>query len=144
MITGAWPPSSIVVRLHVSAASLSRCLPTAVEPVKLSLRMIGEASRWRDTSSGTPKTSWHTPCGRPASSKACTTAIAEAGDSSAGFMITEQPAAIGAPSLRAGLLIGKFHGAKAATGPTGSCMTRLRWPAGRTSTRPYTRRASSA
>jgi hypothetical protein len=44
-ITGAWSPSSIVVRFIVSVHSRIRCLPTAVEPVKLSLRMIGLASR---------------------------------------------------------------------------------------------------
>lgn len=37
--------------------------------------------------------------------------------------MTEQPAANGAPSLRAGLWMGKFHGANAATGPTGSRTT---------------------
>ena len=49
---------------------------------------------------------------------------------------TVQPAAIGAPSLRPGLPIGKFQGAKAATGPTGYFITIERWPVGRTSTRP--------
>src|SRR3546814_5721818 len=39
--TGAWPPSSIVIRFTPSAARRIRCLPTAVEPVKLTLRMSG-------------------------------------------------------------------------------------------------------
>ncbi len=69
--------------------------------------------------------------------------MAEPGASSAGFRITEQPAAIGAPNLRPGLAIGKFHGAKAATGPTGSFTTIERVPVGRTRTRPYVRRHSS-
>ena len=110
----------MVVRLQSSAASFIRCLPTAVEPVKLSLRMMGDASRWRDTSSGTPNTACPTSFGNPASSRHCSTASAEAGASSAALRITEQPAAIGAPSLRPGLPIGKFQGANAATGPTGS------------------------
>src|SRR5215204_3595684 len=33
--TGAWPPSSIVIRVMLSAARRVRCLPTPVEPVKL-------------------------------------------------------------------------------------------------------------
>jgi len=49
----------------------------------------------------------------------------DAGASSGAFTITEQPAASAAPSLRAIWLIGKFHGVKAATGPTGSFRTRL-------------------
>ena len=54
MSTGAWPPNSIVVRLTPSAASFSKCLPTGTDPVKLTLRMIGDAIRWRLTISGTP------------------------------------------------------------------------------------------
>ena len=54
MSTGACPPNSIVVRFTPSAASLSKCLPTGMEPVKLTLRMMGEAIRWRLTMSGTP------------------------------------------------------------------------------------------
>ena len=101
--TAPCPPSSMVVRLQSSAASFIRCLPTTVEPVKLSLRMIGEASRWRDTSSGTPNTACPTSLGSPASSRHCSTASAEPGASSAALRITEQPAAIGAPSLRPGI-----------------------------------------
>jgi len=134
--TAACPPSSMVVRLQSSAASFMRCLPTTVEPVKLSLRMIGEDSRWRDTSSGTPNTACPTSLGSPASSRHCRTASAEAGASSAALRITEQPAAMGAPSLRPGLPMGKFQGAKAATGPTGSQTTVERMPLGRTSWRP--------
>src|SRR4029453_16596611 len=41
--TGAWPPSSMVMRVMLSAARRIRCLPTLVEPVKLTLRMVREA-----------------------------------------------------------------------------------------------------
>ncbi len=44
-----------------------------------------------------------------------------------------------APSFLAGFAAGKFHGQKAATGPTGSFITLDSVPAGRTSTRPYIR-----
>ena len=46
-----------------------------------------------------------------------------AGVSSGALTIIEHPAASPAATLRATWLIGKFHGAKAATGPTGSLMT---------------------
>ena len=135
-ITGPWPPSSMVVRLAPSAASRIRCLPTGTEPVKLILRMMGLAMRWRETVSGTPNTIEATLAGRPASRKHCSTRTAVPGASSGGLMIIEQPAASAGASLRAGLRIGKFHGHSASDGPTGSWMTRLRCPVGRVSTRP--------
>src|SRR5205809_956761 len=52
--TGAWPPSSIVTRVMLSAHRRMRCLPTLVEPVKLTLRMTrladhaAELTRWAD------------------------------------------------------------------------------------------------
>src|SRR5216684_6933627 len=135
MTTGAWPPSSSVARLTPSAASLARCLPTTVEPVNEILRMTGEAMRYVETSLGTPKTTLSTPLGRPASSRHLAMASAVAGVSSAGLMMQEQPAASEAAILRAGVTAGKFHGEKAATGPTGSRSTIWRWPALRDGTR---------
>ena len=44
------------------------------------------------------------------------------------LMMQEQPAASELDALRAGRLIGKFHGVKAATGPTGSRSSIWRWP----------------
>ncbi len=41
MIAGACPPSSIVTRFMCSPAIAARCLPTAVDPVKLILRTTG-------------------------------------------------------------------------------------------------------
>ncbi|MCY1365300.1 hypothetical protein D9M69_521400 [compost metagenome] len=68
------------------------------------------------------------------------------GVSSAGLMTTLQPAASALASLRAGRLAGKFHGVKAATGPTGWRITDCeRMPSTRGGTRrPYRRLASSA
>ena len=43
-------------------------------------------------------------------------------------MMIAQPAASEAPILRAGVSVGKFHGVKAATTPTGSCTTSWRTP----------------
>src|SRR5690606_28288988 len=109
---------------------------TGTEPVKLSLRVTGEASSVRETVSGTPNTSCATSPGRPASAKQRITAIALAGVSSLGFRITEQPAASAGESFRTGLITGKFHAQKAATGPTGWWTTIERVPGGRGSTRP--------
>jgi hypothetical protein len=40
-ITGAWPPSSIVARFMWAPASAASCLPTCVDPVKLTFRITG-------------------------------------------------------------------------------------------------------
>ena len=40
--TGAWPPSSMVVRVIFSAAIFASSFPTGIEPVKLSLRITFE------------------------------------------------------------------------------------------------------
>ena len=48
---------------------------------------------------------------------------APAGVSSAALMMIEQPAASAPAILRQGWLIGKFQGEKAATVPTGWCIT---------------------
>ena len=97
--------------------------PTAVDPVKLIFFMIGELIRCFETSEGSPNTTFKTPAGSPASCAACAIAIAVAGVSSAGLMMQEQPAANAVEIFRAGIFAGKFHGVKAATGPTGSCKT---------------------
>ena len=53
-ITGAWPPSSSVMRLRWRADSSARWRPTGTEPVKVTLRTTGEAISACDTSAGTP------------------------------------------------------------------------------------------
>ena len=64
-----------------------------------------------------------TPAGTPASTKQRISSAGEAGVSSGGLTMIEQPAARAADSFRTTWLIGKFHGVNAATGPTGSLMT---------------------
>ncbi len=118
----------MVVRLAPSAASFMSCLPTGTDPVNEILRITGEAIRCADTSAGTPNTMAMTPDGTPASTSAAAIASADAGASSAGFRMQVQPAPSAAPSLRAGLPSGKFQGANAATGPTGSRTTVMRTP----------------
>ena len=78
--TGAWPPSSIVTRVMLSAHSRIRCLPTSVEPVKLTLRMTRLAmSVSADRGRASPWTSWATPAGMPASASARNSSVAQPG-----------------------------------------------------------------
>ena len=97
--------------------------PTAVEPVKATSRIISRGIRCSEMSDGTPHTRLSTPGGNPASWKACTMCMAPAGVSSAGLRMIEHPAATAPATLRAGWLIGKFHGENAATGPMGCWWT---------------------
>lgn len=82
--------------------------------------MVGCGIKYSEISAGVPYTSAITPAGTPASAKALISAAGEAGVSSGPLTMIEQPAASAAESLRTIWLIGKFHGVKAATGPTGS------------------------
>ena len=91
----------MVTRFRLSAESRIRCLPTGIEPVKLTLRITGLAIRWRLTMSGTPWTSCATPAGRPASARQRMTAPVQPGVSSGGLAMTEQPAASAAASFLA-------------------------------------------
>ena len=133
-MAGAWPPSSMVTRFMCSPASAASCLPIGVEPVNEILRMTGCGMRYSEISAGTPKTRPITPAGTPASWKARISSAGEAGVSSGALTMMEQPVASAAESLRTTWLIGKFHGVKAATGPTGSLVTTWRTFAARAGT----------
>src|SRR5690349_5069890 len=124
-ITGAWPPSSIVARFMYLPASDARCLPTTVEPVNEILRITGWGIRYSLISAGLPYTRLTTPGGTPASANARMSSDGEAGVSSGALTMIEQPVVTAAESFRTIWLIGKFHGVNAATGPTGSLITRL-------------------
>ncbi len=117
--TGECPPSSIVTCFMPSAAMVARCVPTGIDPVNEIVRITGDGIRCSDTWAGTPKTTFTTPLGTPASSHSRTMAMAVPGVSSAGLTITEQPAASAVATLRPGIRAGKFHGENAATGPMG-------------------------
>src|SRR3546814_4739179 len=47
-MAGAWPPSSMVMRFMCWPASMARCLPTGVEPVKVILRITGCGIRYSE------------------------------------------------------------------------------------------------
>ena len=118
-MTGAWPPSSIDTFFTPSAQRCSSCLPTGTEPVKDTLRTMGEPIRWRAMRSESPVTRLTAPGGISASWQAWISAMQEPGASDAGLTITEQPAPSAAAILRAGSRAGKFHAENAAHTPTG-------------------------
>ncbi|MNF87659.1 hypothetical protein D3C84_701300 [compost metagenome] len=109
----------MVTGLSCFAARVLSKRPTGTEPVKETLRVTGEAIRRSETWPGSPNSMLITPLGTPASTKARMIPTQTPGVSSAGLTTTEQPAASAAATLRATSTAGKFHGAKAATGPIG-------------------------
>ena len=117
---GALPPSSIEVRITVSAAWRSNSFPTAVEPVKLTLRARPDDIHAPATSPGSlVVTTFRTPSGRPASRSTSARSSEVNGVSSAGLKTMVQPAAIAGPILRVPIANGKFHGVIRMHGPTG-------------------------
>jgi hypothetical protein len=64
-------------------------------------------------------TTLSTPLGSPASLASTQSARADMGVSSAGLIVTLQPAARAGPSLRVIMAEGKFQGVMKAAGPTG-------------------------
>src|SRR3546814_12460754 len=102
----------MVTRFMCWPAIAARCLPTAVEPVKVTLRITGCGIRYSEISAGTPKTRLTTPFGRPASTKHRTSPAQLAGVSSGPFRMIEQPAATAPEILRTAWLLGKFKGVK--------------------------------
>ncbi len=127
-MTGAWPPSSIVLAFMAAAARPATCLPTGTEPVNATYLITGEAMTRREISSGTPNSMFSTPAGRPASANARAIRQLVPGVSSDGLITIEQPAASAAAILRIGPPAGKFHGTNAPTGPTGPVRTDSTWP----------------
>ena len=85
--------------------------------------MLGWEINWEEIAAGSPKTKFTTPLGTPASANASMSSELEAGVSSAALTTIEQPAASAAESFLVICCTGKFQGAKAATGPTGSLTT---------------------
>ena len=122
-MTGACPPSSMWAGFMALAARPARCLPTGTDPVNAMNLMAGSGITLREISSGTPNSTFSTPAGSPASSKARAISETVAGTSSEGLITMEQPAASAAEIFRIGPPAGKFHGTNAPTGPTGVTRT---------------------
>ena len=119
---GALPPSSSESFLTVGALWAIRMRPTSVEPVKL---------MWRTTSLAhstlpmamelalSAHSMFRTPAGMPARIASSAAASAVSGVSSAGLMMTGQPAAKAGATLRVIMASGKFQGVIAAHTPMG-------------------------
>ena len=106
-----------------SAANFCKCFPTGTLPVNDNLRGIFEAHRRSETSDGTPKTTFSTPGGNPASMKTRAIAIAVTGVYSLGLIVIVQPAASAPPTFLTTFITGKFQATNAITGPIGSFTT---------------------
>ena len=84
-----------------AAALPASILPTAVEPVKVSLATFGLVTNSSPTGAGSfAVTRLMTPFGTPASSRILNVSIAQRGVASAGFRTTVQPAASAGPTFR--------------------------------------------
>ena len=93
MMLALLPPSSSVHRFTWSAQPAMICLPTAVDPVKHTLRTSGWVTKRSPTTDPFPGTTVNTPGGRPAARPSSPSRIAVSGVSSAGFRTTVLPAA---------------------------------------------------
>jgi hypothetical protein len=120
------PPSSSDTFFTVAEHCDISSLPTAVEPVKLSLRTIGLLVSSPPIGLESPVTTETTPAGTPARSASTHMASAEYGVSSEGLITIVQPAASAGATLRAIMAVGKFHGVIAAVTPIGCLSTMMR------------------
>jgi hypothetical protein len=101
-------------------------LPISVDPVKVSLRTIGFEVSSSPMAPVRPATMLITPAGMPARTPSSAMAKADSGVDVAGLQTVVHPAANAAPTLRASMALGKFHGVMHATTPTGCLMTTIR------------------
>src|SRR5690554_241584 len=101
--------------------------PTSVEPVKVSLRILGcEVKSLPTLELDFEVTTEKSPAGRPARSASTAMASAESGVSLAGFDTIAQPTASAGATLRAIMALGKFQGVIDAATPIGCLMTTSR------------------
>ncbi len=125
-MNGALPPSSSDSRLIWPEASRINQAPTAVEPVKVILAILG---LWQNSSPiglASPVTTEKQPFGTPARSPSTASASADSGVCGAGFKTMVQPAASAGATLRVIMPLGKFHGVMAAQTPSGCFSTSRR------------------
>ncbi len=113
------PHSSQTCFMLDSPEYFRKYLPTSVEPVKAST----STSMWRPSAwpavSPKPGSTLNTPSGMPASAASSARRMAVSGDCSAGFRITELPAASAGEIFQQAISSGKFHGTTQATTPDG-------------------------
>ena len=102
--------------------------PTALEPVKQTLRTAGWVTKRLPTIAPSPVTTWKTPSGMPASSASSPMRSALSGVSSAGLSTTVLPAASAGAKPQPAMAMGKFHGTMIPTTPSGSWKVTSRPP----------------
>ena len=94
--------------------------PTAVDPVKQTLRTSGWVTNRSPTTDPLPGRTVSTPSGMPASIASSPIRTAVSGVSSAGLRTTVLPAASAGARPQPAMGIGKFQGTMTATPPSGS------------------------
>src|SRR5690625_4298856 len=140
-----FPPSSSSGCTTRSAALAMIVRPTAVEPVNVTIAVLGCSISASLFSCGGPCTRLITPSGIPASVRQLIISVTASGAFSDTRATTVHPAARAGASLRAWIEHGKFHGDRLATTPAGSRSTSCSRPeTSEVSTSPAGRRASSA
>ena len=117
---GPLPPSSSVIFLTFSDARRMTSRPTAVEPVKATLRTSGWAASRAPTSVPSPVTTLRTPGGNPHSSPIRASSRRVSGVFSSGLITQVFPAASAGPSFQTARSSGKFQGTIPAHTPSGS------------------------
>ncbi len=114
-----FPPSSISWRFIPRPQTPAIRRPTAVEPVKLTMSTSGESTAASPTSGPEPVTTFTTPGGTPAASRASAMRRTESGSCGAGFTTTVLPMARAGAILPAGLAQGLLYEVTQVTTPTG-------------------------
>src|ERR1700722_20126626 len=123
---GALPPSSSEIFFTVPAHCAINFLPISVDPVNVSLRIVGFDVISPPIATALLVITLNTPFGIPALSLSSASASAEYGVWVAGLQTRVHPAASAGPALRVIMAAGKFQGVIAATTPTGCRSTRIR------------------
>ncbi len=103
---GFLPPSSIDIRLMVSAAPRMTSLPVSTPPVNAILSTRGSVTRPPPAVGPSPVTMLTTPGGRSSDWKISARISAESGVCSAGFSTAVQPAASAGASFHAAISSG--------------------------------------
>ena len=116
--------------------------PAAVEPVKLTLSTASLTTIALATSRSAGSR-FSTPAGNPAAAAASAMMNASIGVSGAGFMMTVLPASSAGITLFSMIVNGAFHGAIAATVPSGSrTISAVPWPSVGRSSRTQSKRST--
>jgi len=115
-----FPPSSKVAGVRCSAAPRAMARAVAGPPVKAMWSTPGCAVSAAPAPAPEPVTTFITPGGRPACSKSCASSSSDADVNSLGLITMVFPAASAGAIFHIASISGEFHGAMAATTPTGS------------------------